>query len=515
MAVEEEEPELSSLGLGQQAMNEAFEQAKRKRDPDEPSYDSLTHAGVRVAKKTCGAFRSFEDARTYARTLGLKSQKEWEAWSKSGARPHNMPSNPQRTYASSGWTSWGDFLGYADCQCARGSFRSFEDARAYARTLGLKSQKEWEAWSKSGKRPHDIPSAANRTYASSGWTSWGDFLGYAEGQCARGSFRSFEDARVHARTLGLKSQKEWRAWSSSGARPHDIPSNPDNTYASSGWTALGDFLGYDVDKQARNTKASKKFRTFDDARAYVRTLGLKSQKEWQAWSASGKLPYEIPGRPEATYASSGWTSYPDFLGYAVGKQVKSTKESKFRTFDDARTYVRTLGLKGVEEWKAWSSSGARPHDIPSNPNLTYASSGWLSYGDFLGYADGKVAGLFRSFADARAYVRTLGLKRQDEWKAWSSSGKRPHDIPSAPDVTYVSSGWTSWGDFLGYAEGQCARGSFRSFEDARVHARTLGLKSQKEWRAWRKSGARPHNIPSNPDKTYASSGWTSWGDFLG
>ena len=112
MAVEEEEPELSSLSLGQQAMKEAFEQAKRKRDPDETSCDSLTHAGVRVAKKTRGAFRSFEDARAYMRTLGLKSEKEWREWSSSGERPHDIPGDPYNTYASSGWTSYGDFLRY-------------------------------------------------------------------------------------------------------------------------------------------------------------------------------------------------------------------------------------------------------------------------------------------------------------------------------------------------------------------------------------------------------------------
>ena len=220
-----------------------------------------------------------------------------------------------------------------------------------------------------------------------------------------------------------------------------------------------------------------------------------------------------------TYASSGWTSYGDFLGYAVGKQVKSTKESKFRTFEDARTYVCTLGLKSWKEWRAWSSSGARPHDIPCNPNVTYASSGWTSFGDFLGYADGKVTGSFRSFEDARAYVRTLGLNSAKEWSAWSSSGARPHDLPSTPNVTYASSGWTSFGDFLGYAVGKQAKSTkeskFRTFEDARAYVRTLGLKGQKEWSAWSKSGARPHDMPSSPQRTYASSGWTSWGDFLG
>ena len=105
--------------------------------PAEPS------AGMMVAR----SFRSFEDARTYVHTLGLKSWKEWQAWSKSGARPHDIPSNPDQKYKSSGWTSLGDFLGYA----AR-SFRSFEDARSYVRTLGLKSVEEWQAWSSSQTR---------------------------------------------------------------------------------------------------------------------------------------------------------------------------------------------------------------------------------------------------------------------------------------------------------------------------------------------------------------------------
>ncbi|XRB10764.1 hypothetical protein RI054_01g05780 [Pseudoscourfieldia marina] len=124
-----------------------------------------------------------------------------------------------------------------------------------------------------------------------------------------------------------------------------------------------------------------------------------------------------------------------------------------RTFEAARAYVRTLGLKSQKDWKAWSKSGSRPPDIPSTPDRTYASSGWTSYPDFLGYADGKVAGSFRTFEAARAYVRTLGLKSKKEWEVWSkSSGARPHDIPSAPQKTYKSSGWTSYPDFLGYAE---------------------------------------------------------------
>ena len=365
-----------------------------------------------VDQKWRREYRSFEDARAYVHTLGLTSQTEWKAWSASGARPHDIPSNPDNTYKSAGWVSYRDFLGYEEqVGRPRMHFRSFDDARAYARTLGLKNSTEWQAWCASGARPHDIPSHPDQKYKSAGWLSYPDFLGDDAGKAAE-KYRSFEDARAYVHTLGLKSAKVWKVWSSSGARPRDIPSTPDRTYASTGWVSYRDFLGY----EARAGRHRMQCRSFEDARAYARTLGLKSSTEWRVWSASGARPHDIPGNPDRTYKSAGWLSYPDFLGYDVGKAAE-----KYRSFDDARAYVHTLGLKSSTEWKVWSSSGARPRDIPSHPDQKYKSAGWVSYGDFLGYQIGKVAGEYRSFEDARTYVHTLGLKGKKEWDAWSAS----------------------------------------------------------------------------------------------
>ena len=47
------------------------------------------------------------------------------------------------------------------------------------RRLGLKSGTEWREYSKSGKKPADIPATPNQTYAEDGWTGIGDWLGYA------------------------------------------------------------------------------------------------------------------------------------------------------------------------------------------------------------------------------------------------------------------------------------------------------------------------------------------------
>lgn len=56
--------------------------------------------------------------------------------------------------------------------------------------------------------------------------------------------------------------------------------------------------------------------------------------------------------------------------------------------------------------------------------------------------------------------------------------------------------------------------SVRPFADAREFARALKLRGQVEWRAWCRTGARPHDIPASPAVAYKDSGWTSWGDFL-
>ena len=57
-------------------------------------------------------------------------------------------------------------------------------------------------------------------------------------------WRSFEEARGYARSLRLKSKKEWQEWRKTKERPPDIPSSPDRVYKGKGWIGLADFLGY-------------------------------------------------------------------------------------------------------------------------------------------------------------------------------------------------------------------------------------------------------------------------------
>ena len=326
-----------------------------------------------------GDWRPFDEARDYVKSLGIKSSKEWQDWSKSGQRPPDIPSDPDQVYKEEGWQSWGDFLGYRPGYVA-GEWRSFDTARDYVRSLGLKSKSEWEEWRRSGERPPDIPSSPDRVYKDEGWLSYGDFLGYSNEGNVAGEWRSFEEARDYARSLGFKSQKEWHEWIKSGERPQDVPSRPDQVYKEKGWKSWGDFLGFNPGN------APGEWRPFEEARAFVRGLGLQSKSEWNESRKSEERPLDVPSRPELVYKDKGWMSWGDFLGYNKGYVV-----NKWRSFEEAWDYVKSLCLKSKEEWQEWRKTNERPPDIPACPDRVYKEEGWLSWADFLGYTPGYVA----------------------------------------------------------------------------------------------------------------------------
>ena len=55
----------------------------------------------------------------------------------------------------------------------------------------------------------------------------------------------------------------------------------------------------------------------------------------------------------------------------------------------------------------------------------------------------------RSFEDARKFVRSLKLKSFNEYRKYCKSGKKPADIPTAPNTVYENKGWISVDDWLG------------------------------------------------------------------
>ena len=62
-------------------------------------------------KNKKGGWRSYEDARDFARKLNLVGQSEWAEWVKTDAKPDDIPSDPRSAYGKDAWKGWGDWLG--------------------------------------------------------------------------------------------------------------------------------------------------------------------------------------------------------------------------------------------------------------------------------------------------------------------------------------------------------------------------------------------------------------------
>ena len=75
----------------------------------------------------------------------------------------------------------------------------------------------------------------------------------------------------------------------------------------------------------------------------------------------------------------------DWLGSEDKRGGSFSKD--FLSFEEAREYVRALGLKGMIELREWARSGERPYNIPSNPGRSYKDKGWIGLNDWLGKED--------------------------------------------------------------------------------------------------------------------------------
>ena len=142
---------------------------------------------------------------------------------------------------------------FKEMMAMRGHYRSYKQARAFVRSLKLKSYKEWLRYCRgrmTGKKtkPMDIPQNPRDTYLDKGWAGFADWLGTGNISFMTHSWRSFSKARAFVRKLKLRSNREWRAYVRGDLphkprRPQDIPTNPNYAYSQREWKGDRDWLG--------------------------------------------------------------------------------------------------------------------------------------------------------------------------------------------------------------------------------------------------------------------------------
>ena len=319
----------------------------------------------------------FHEAKSFVQKIGLKSYQGWFEYCKSGKKPRDIPVYPMRVYVKE-WKGIGDWLGTERIANQNRTYRNFENARSFARLLGIKTGRKWNEYCKSGKKPHDIPSGPNRIYKNN-WKGWGDWLGTGYVASYKRSYRSFEDAKQFVKSLGLKSEREWKTYSRSIEKPDNIPNSPAHVYKTE-WKGIGDWLGTGyVALYKRN------YRNFEEARRFVHSLGIRNREEWSEYCKSGKKPKDVPNKPNHVYKNY-WNGWGDWLGTGwIANQNRV-----YRNFEDARkfvqTLVQTLDIRNREEWSEYCKSGKKPDDIPASPWQLYRNQ-WISMSDWLGYEE--------------------------------------------------------------------------------------------------------------------------------
>lgn len=242
--------------------------------------------------------------------------------------------------------------------------------------------------------------------------------------------------------IGLKNLKEWQEFRKSN-RPLNIPANPNTHYKNKGWKGYGAFLG---NGNKRNKLNAEDFFGFEHAKAIIEKVGLKNTLEWNEYKKAKYFNNKIPRQPQSFYKDKGWKGWGDFLGN--GNVSNSSKN--FRSFNQYKKFFIELKLKTIKEFKKLKNNNEIPHDIPSNPNLTYKNKGWTDWSDFLGtIIIAPQDKQFYNYEQAKEYIKTLNIKTSTQWGKFKKQNILNAKMPRSPRTVYLNKGWKGWADFLG------------------------------------------------------------------
>jgi superfamily II DNA or RNA helicase len=244
---------------------------------------------------TLREYRPYEEAREYAQSLRLISRKEWSNHAKSKNFPKDIPIGCNGAYKKE-FEGWRIFLGK--------KFLPYKEAKKYALSLKLKSEKEWVAHTKLKNFPRNFPARPNKTYIKK-FEGWGVFLGTGNVADFLKKFRSYKKAKKYAQSLKLKNREEWYAHTKSKDFPKDIKKNP---FQYKDFKGFGEFLGTGyVATQCRE------YRSYKEAKKHVKFFKMKSMQDWIVYSKSKNFPKDLPAYPGHKYKKE-WEGWVDFLG---------------------------------------------------------------------------------------------------------------------------------------------------------------------------------------------------------
>ena len=285
------------------------------------------------------------DLKKLIKKQGLKSTKDWERYYEKNRSDfiNNIPKYPNIAYKKRGWISWGDFLGTGYVATHKRKYIDFEQARNYARNLNLNSISQWDNLYSEGKIRKDVPRYPQQNYAGKGWKGYEDFLDYVS---EKQEWMTYNEARNYIKKFNFKSYRECVSYFKSNPnKPKKFPLHPRGAYKNKGWLSASHFLGL-PDKVP--------YLDFHQAKKEVRKMEITGWKDWKERHKKNLIPPNIPKDPYTVYKTKGWTSVDDFFGKPISTNNRA--RSGWTDFNEAKKYALGLNLKSSKEWREFLKS---------------------------------------------------------------------------------------------------------------------------------------------------------------
>ena len=265
--------------------------------------------------------------------------------------------------------------------------------------------------------------------------------------------------------------------------------------------------------------------------AFMRVLNESGQDLFEALVPAAKLRYRawVSAQPSSSSQPHQLHQPQPHQPQPPQPQPQPPQQSKYLSFDVARSFARTLELESVSAWSEYTKSGMFPSNIPNAPWMVYRAAGWVSYPDWLGYGgqkrateDGSAAAAAAAATAAAAAAAAAAAKDVERQTLVHSGGAHAAVSPAAPRAPRIERDpdqpyFPKEGDPFIFMP-------WMAFPAASAYAKTLDLKSEAEWRKHAADGKLPSNVPDTPETTYRFSplgkasgdtGWVSYYDWLG
>jgi len=439
-------------------------------------------------------FRNFKDARKFVHTLKLKNVSDWLKYCKSNKKPDNVPKSPDSFYKRrKQWNGWGDFLGTYRVanQSKKSIYLTYDQAIKWVHKQNIKNKNDWKNLINSPSFPNNIPKEPRTFYKKQGsWRGSGHWYGTGKKSTHDVIWRSFKEARKYVHDQEFQNKDEYSKWAKTNQKPQNIPAAPKRIYKE--YIDWEDWLGNKIRKQ-------RQFLSYSEVKKWVQKKKIISGTMWNDLVKQNKIPKNIPKAPEKFYKE--WNGWSKFLENTI----------HYMDYSDARKFIKSKKIVGDSSFRNYKKNNSLPNNFPRAPDSFYKKQGtWISWGNFCG--TGVVATQKRtylSFTNARDFVHEINIKNRSEWNVYCKSGKKPKNIPIAPDSFYKrKKQWTNWGDFLGtgVVATQIISQNWLPWPQAKLLYRKIGkennLKNLADWNRYIKKHKLPKGLPSYPADIY-------------